>query len=83
MGSLSIWHWIIVAVIILLLFGRGRISEMMGDLGKGITSFKRGLTDDEDKAKRPAAEPPRITATPAAPVDPTVVEPVREDRNAG
>lgn len=47
MGSLSIWHWLIVALVIMLLFGKGRISEMMGDLGKGIKSFKHGLADDE------------------------------------
>ena len=54
MGSMSIWHWIIVAMIVLLLFGRGRISEMMGDLAKGIKSFKQGMAEDD----RPAAPPP-------------------------
>ena len=47
MGGLSLWHWVIVALVILVLFGRGKISEMMGDFGKGIKSFRRGL-DDED-----------------------------------
>lgn len=47
MGSMSIWHWIVVAVIVLLLFGKGRISEMMGDLAKGIKSFKKGLADED------------------------------------
>ncbi len=47
MGSLSIWHWVIVALIVLVLFGKGRISEMMGDLGKGIKSFKKGMADEE------------------------------------
>ena len=46
MGSMSIWHWVIVALIVMLLFGRGRISEMMGDLAKGIKSFKKGLADE-------------------------------------
>lgn len=40
MGSFSIWHWMIVLVIVLVLFGRGRVSEIMGDFGKGIKSFK-------------------------------------------
>ena len=47
MGSLSIWHWVIVALIVLVLFGKGRISEMMGDLGKGIKSFKKGMSEEE------------------------------------
>jgi sec-independent protein translocase protein TatA len=47
MGSFSIWHWLIVLVVVLLLFGRGKIPELMGDMAKGIKSFKRGMSDDE------------------------------------
>jgi sec-independent protein translocase protein TatA len=47
MGSMSIWHWLVVAVIVLLLFGRGKIPELMGDVAKGIKSFKAGMKDDE------------------------------------
>ncbi|MCT7375334.1 twin-arginine translocase TatA/TatE family subunit [Chelativorans salis] len=47
MGSLSIWHWLIVLVVVLLLFGRGKIPELMGDMAKGIKSFKKGMSDDE------------------------------------
>ena len=47
MGSFSIWHWIIVIFLILVLFGRGKVSELMGDVAKGIKSFKRGMADDE------------------------------------
>jgi sec-independent protein translocase protein TatA len=47
MGSFSIWHWLIVLVIVLLVFGRGKIPELMGDMAKGIKSFKKGMTDDE------------------------------------
>jgi sec-independent protein translocase protein TatA len=50
MGSFSIWHWIIVLVVVLLLFGRGKIPELMGDLAKGINSFKKGMKE-EDTAK--------------------------------
>jgi sec-independent protein translocase protein TatA len=60
MGSLSIWHWLVVGILILLLFGKGRFSDMMGDVAKGIKSFKKGLAE-EDEAK-PA---PRIEAAPA------------------
>jgi len=47
MGGLSIWHWIIVIAVILLLFGRGKISELMGDVAQGIKAFKKGMADDE------------------------------------
>ena len=73
MGSFSIWHWLIVLVIVLVLFGRGRISEMMGDFGKGISSFKKGMSETEDTvAKAARIEPPATTETPApAPADKT------------
>lgn len=48
MGSFSIWHWLIVLVIVLLVFGRGKIPELMGDMAKGIKSFKKGMADDDD-----------------------------------
>ena len=48
MGSFSIWHWLIVLVVVLLLFGRGKIPELMGDIAKGIKSFKKGMSDDTD-----------------------------------
>lgn len=47
MGSFSIWHWLIVLAIVLLMFGRGKIPELMGDVAKGIKSFKKGMADDE------------------------------------
>jgi sec-independent protein translocase protein TatA len=56
MGSLSIWHWIIVIVVVLLLFGRGKISELMGDMAQGIKAFKKGMADDETAAA-PKSEP--------------------------
>jgi sec-independent protein translocase protein TatA len=49
MGSLSLPHLIILALVVLVLFGRGRISEMMGDFGKGIKSFKQGMTEETDR----------------------------------
>ncbi|WP_185982909.1 twin-arginine translocase TatA/TatE family subunit [Aureimonas mangrovi] len=47
MGSFSIWHWLIVLAVVLLLFGRGKIPELMGDVAKGIKSFKKGMSEDE------------------------------------
>ncbi len=49
-GSIGPWQIIIVALLVVLLFGRGKISEMMGDVAKGINSFKKGLKEDPDKA---------------------------------
>lgn len=55
MGSLSIWHWLIFLVVVLLMFGgSGKISAIMGDMAKGIKSFRKGLADDEDEAKKKA-----------------------------
>jgi sec-independent protein translocase protein TatA len=52
MGSLSIWHWLIVIAVVALLFGgRGKISDLMGDVAKGVKSFKKGLADDDEPAK--------------------------------
>ena len=47
MGSFSIWHWLIVLAVVLLLFGRGKIPELMGDVAKGIKNFKKGMTDED------------------------------------
>lgn len=47
MGLTSIWHWLIVLVIVLVLFGAGKLPKVMGDLAKGIKNFKAGLKEDE------------------------------------
>jgi sec-independent protein translocase protein TatA len=58
MGSFSIWHWLVVAVIVFLLFGgRGRISEIMGDVARGIRSFRKGLTEEEKNIETGSKEP--------------------------
>jgi sec-independent protein translocase protein TatA len=57
MGGLSIWHWIIVIAVVLLLFGRGKISELMGDVAQGIKAFKKGMQDDDHAAVEPSAKP--------------------------
>ena len=69
MGSLSIWHWIIVIAVVLLLFGRGKISDLMGDVAQGIKAFKKGMADDDDK---PAAksEPVKTIDNTAPPQQP-------------
>jgi len=59
MGSFSIWHWLIVLAIILLMFGgRGKISQLMGDFGKGLSAFKKGVAAD------PAVDPNKPATAP-------------------
>ena len=60
MGGLSIWHWIIVIAVVLLLFGRGKISDLMGDVAQGIKAFKKGMSDDDVAAKPEAPKDPKI-----------------------
>ena len=50
MGFTSIWHWLVVLVIVLVLFGgRGKISSIMGDIGKGLKNFKKGMNDEDNE----------------------------------
>jgi sec-independent protein translocase protein TatA len=58
MGGLSIWHLLLLGVVVLVLFGgKGKISDIMGDVAKGIKSFKKGLSDDNDEQVRPPSQP--------------------------
>ncbi len=56
MGAFSWWHWVILLVVVLVLFGgKGKVSDLMGDVAKGIKSFKKGLADEpSDAAAGPA-----------------------------
>ena len=58
MGGASIWHWVVVGIVVMLLFGRGKLSELMGDAAKGIKAFKKGMSEDE-------TPPPADTASTA------------------
>lgn len=64
MGATSIWHWLILLLIVVLLFGRGKISEIMGDVAKGIKSFKKGMSD-EDKTPDQKPVDPKVIDNPA------------------
>ncbi|WP_374409128.1 twin-arginine translocase TatA/TatE family subunit [Pelagerythrobacter sp.] len=66
--SLGPWQLIIIALVVLVLFGRGRISEMMGDFGKGIKSFKEGMNEEDGSASKPSPriEGPAHEAKPAS-----------------
>ena len=77
MGSMSIWHWLIVGGLFILLFGGSRFSNMMGDVAKGIKQFKKGMAE-EDEAVR---EPSRIeTKKVTEPVIEVESEKLREER---
>jgi sec-independent protein translocase protein TatA len=67
MGSLSIWHWIVVIAVVLLLFGRGKISDLMGDVAQGIKAFKKGMADDDKPADKPSEPARTIDQAPQAP----------------
>ena len=57
MGTFSIWHWLIVLAVVLVLFGgRGKISSLMGDFGKGLKSFKKSMKDDEEPSSEQAKQ---------------------------
>jgi sec-independent protein translocase protein TatA len=74
MGSFSLMHWMIVLLIVLLLFGAGKLPRVMGDFAKGLKAFKAGMKDDDDEAVAPPKQqvpPPSSTAS---------AEPVAHDR---
>jgi len=52
MGGFSLWHILILAIVVLLLFGGNRFSNMMGDIAKGVKSFKAGMADDDEESRR-------------------------------
>ena len=97
MGLSGFGHWIIILIIILVLFGAGRVSNIMGELGKGIKSFKEGMADEDDdkyrryEEQRRAEEQrqlPREQARPQEPIDvtprpaePAAPPPLKDDEN--
>ncbi|PLK25499.1 twin-arginine translocase TatA/TatE family subunit [Novosphingobium sp. TH158] len=67
MGAWGIGHWIVVLVVVLVLFGRGRVADVMGEFGKGLKSFKQGMADEDNKpVPPPPAQIPAPDAAPAA-----------------
>jgi sec-independent protein translocase protein TatA len=77
MGGLSIWHWLVVGIVVMLLFGKGRFSDLMGDVAKGIKSFKKGMAE-EDEPARPA---PRLQSQATPDPNPSHdLQPMKDDR---
>ena len=92
MGLSSGFHWIIILVIVMLVFGAGRISNVMGELGKGLKSFKQGMADEDDEKVRryeeqrrnePPRQLPRDEARPQEPIDvtPRPADPAAQPRD--
>ncbi len=73
MGEFSIWHWLVLIVIVMLLFGRGKVSDLMGDVAQGIKAFKKGMATDD--ASTPATDRPAADRPAAA----KAVEPPKGD----
>ncbi len=70
MGSFSIWHWMLFLAVALLLFGgKGKISDIMGDVAKGVKSFKKGMSEDEAPETAATQAPRPIETRGVAPVD--------------
>ncbi|MFC5356618.1 twin-arginine translocase TatA/TatE family subunit [Azospirillum himalayense] len=95
MGFSSVWHWVIVLLIVLLLFGAGKLPKVMGDLAKGIKNFKAGLKDEEEGTTAgadskvlpnqpvPPAQPvSSVHPVPPAPVPPAADPGVKKDETA-
>ncbi|MGC6330640.1 twin-arginine translocase TatA/TatE family subunit [Rhizorhabdus sp. FW153] len=82
MGGFGIWHWLVVGIVVLLLFGKGRFSDMMGDVAKGIKSFKKGMSEeDETTSAAPHQPAPRLQQQP--PLEPSAeqrLQPMQDDR---
>ncbi|MES2338102.1 MAG: twin-arginine translocase TatA/TatE family subunit [Pseudomonadota bacterium] len=77
MGGMSLIHWAMVALVVILLFGGSRFSNMMGDVAKGIKNFKKGMAEEDEAPK----DPTRIEAQKAAePAFKSDAERVREER---
>lgn len=69
MGSFSIWHWLIVLAVILIIFGAGKLPKVMGDVAKGIKNFKSGMKEEDEKPEeiaKAAAPAPSAAATMAS-----------------
>jgi sec-independent protein translocase protein TatA len=79
MGGLSIWHWLIVLLVVLLLFGTGKVSTLMGDFAKGIKAFKKNMAEDGDASMEATADRPAGSiAAPNAPAPGASAVPPRE-----
>ncbi len=75
MGEFSIWHWLVVLLVVMLLFGSGKVSSLMGDFAKGIKAFKKNMADEPDASKAVVVEQPSVSGPAGEAASPT---PTRE-----
>lgn len=78
--SIGIWQIIIIAVVVVMLFGRGKISDLMGDVAKGITSFRKGLKEGNEELNASGDKP--MNTQSAETIDNETGEPV-DDKKTG
>lgn len=78
MGGFSLIHWLILGLVVLLLFGRGRFSDMMGDVAKGLKSFKKGMAEEDEPRPAPRLE----NQPPLEPARDQTLQPMKDDRPA-
>lgn len=84
MGSLSIWHWLIVLAVVVVLFGGGgKLSGIMGDFGKGLKTFKKNMNEEPDASMEATASRPAGTLPGTAPSATASGAPVRETTTHG
>ncbi len=81
MGSFSIWHWVVVLLIVLLLFGAKRIPELAKGLGSGIKNFKNAVKEDENEAAKTAESKPVETTATATTAQASEQKPTNTDAN--
>ena len=80
MGAFSIWHWVIVLAVVLVLFGgKGKISALMGDFGKGLKSFKKGMKDEDGEDAKTSEDAPKLNENKTETVD----QSASEDKKSG
>ena len=84
MGEFSIWHWMVVLLVVLLLFGGGKVSGLMGDLAKGIKAFKKNMADDPEPARDAARDtaPESAAQSIPGPAGETVLRPAAAGETA-
>ena len=82
MGGFSIWHWLVVGLVILLLFGKGRFSDMMCDVAKGLKNFKKGMTEDEEAEQRRLTAERTVEAQPVPPAPAPTAEAAPAERGS-
>jgi sec-independent protein translocase protein TatA len=74
MGSFSVWHWLIVLLIVVLVFGTKKLKNMGSDLGGAVKGFKDGMKDGSQPAETPAQPPQQVTGTTVPPSDKATID---------